>query len=567
MRALRQSGLGQIFFGGIVVSIIAAFVLQSRTGGSANFESECAVQVGKKCVDPKEYFAAYGLVSSIGLNEKAVKQLALQEKVARGLAEREVLLEEANRLGIAASEAAVDEELLEGRTHVSLPVDGAGQLARYLALCYDGPRGCEPGTVGLRALPVKKDGQFDFERYKKVVRVATSRSPNHFKEMQQRELTAERVREVVRSQVHVSEEEAYLALDRLRSEATARVVRVRGEWFERYFSAPKSEDLEKWSKEHEKELTDAVAASSASWTEGCPVVSEIRLEANGDETEDALLARAKQLALTVTDAGSFEKTARAESKAASAHLGGRIGCLNESYGTGGPELLEVAKLLKKPGALSEPVKTVTGVTLLRLAETVTKENKDSLVREFETYKLTSAALGVEAARAFAAEVLALAKSGGSLEKSTEEKLSAWLEKRGATAKDHPALLSDLRPKSEITSSFSAEGNPLPDAAGSVNAAALVFALEKPDAVVEDLVPLTAGFAVLQLKEKDLYSREKFKSDRAAALAQLRAAKAEEVLAKYVARLLEKAGGVTLNPKYVPPSEAEKTAKGEKKSAG
>src|SRR5690606_20764574 len=118
----------------------------------------------------------------------------------------------------------IDEELAAGRTRVSLPVAHAERLALSLAMCVEGPAGCAPGTVGLRALPVHKDGVLDYERYKRMVRLATGRSPNHFKEMQKRELTAERLRELIRSGVRVSEEEAYFAFERARSKATVRTV-------------------------------------------------------------------------------------------------------------------------------------------------------------------------------------------------------------------------------------------------------------------------------------------------------------------------------------------------------
>lgn len=567
MRALRQSGLGQIFFGGIVVSIILAFVLQSRTGGTASIETECAVNVGKRCVDPKEFFAAYGLVSSIGLNEKAVRQLRLQEKVARGLAEREVLLEEAKKLGIGASEEAVDADLVEGRTRVSLPAEGENQLARSLALCVDGPAGCEPSTIGLRALPVKKDGVFDFERYKKLVRVATSRSPNHFKEGQILEHTAERVREAIRSQARISEEEAFLTLARARSEAQIRTVRIEASWFEQHFTSPEATDLEKFAKEHEAELAQATAALKPRWKDGCPVVSEILLTARDGETDEALVQRAEALKATLSSDAAFERAARRESQAPSRVLGGRVGCLvADEYGTGGPELLAEAEKLEKPGAMSAPVKTLRGATLLRLVAKVTPETAEALVRNFETYRLTSAALASASARAFADALLARARSGESLEAATDAAVAEAVKK--SLAENHPAASADDRPKSGVSGSFNRDGNPLPGVVGNESVAELAFTLEKPDQLAERPLPLEGGgFALVQLKERDLYTREKFEGDKAKVLPQLRAQKAEELLAKYVARLLEKAGGVTFNPRFVPPKDAEDKKTSEKKSAG
>jgi hypothetical protein len=564
MRALRQSGLGQIFFGGIVVSIILAFVLQARTGGpSTTLESECAVNVGKTCIDPKDFQAAYGLVSAIGLNEKAVKQLRLSEKIGRGLAEREVLLREATRLGISTSESAVDSELVEGRTRVSLPAEGENQLARSLALCVDGPTGCEPTSIGLRALPVKKDGAFDFERYKKMVRIATSRSPGHFKEMQIQETTAARVRDVVRSQVRVSDEEGFLTLSRIRSEATVRFVRVESTWFEQYFVSPTKEQQEAWSKEHATELADSVKVTKERFTVGCPVVSEILLVKKDDETDEALLGRAKALRSSVQTEGAFEKEARKSSGGSSASLGGRVGCLGEDYGTGSLELLEAAKKLTKPGTVSEPIVTLRGASLLRLNAVVTTENAEQLAREHETYRLTSAALGSEASRLFAVELLDRVSKGETMEAAVDGLVAAKVEK--ALGKDHPAKSHADRPQNTVSSPFNRDGSALADTSGTVNLTEVIFSLEKPDALVDHVVPLRSGFAVVQLKEKDEYTREKWKTEREKILPQLRVQKAEEFLAAYVARLLEKAGGVTYNPRFVPPEETTKEKKTEKKT--
>jgi len=98
--SFRQSGVGQVVIGLVVAMIIGAFVLGGGAMGAAGWSKECAAEVGDHCVDPKEYYAAYGLMSSIGLNEKAAKQLQLRAQIAEGLVERELLLEEAKRLGI-----------------------------------------------------------------------------------------------------------------------------------------------------------------------------------------------------------------------------------------------------------------------------------------------------------------------------------------------------------------------------------------------------------------------------------------------------------------------------------
>ncbi|HSC87300.1 MAG TPA: SurA N-terminal domain-containing protein, partial [Polyangiaceae bacterium] len=445
MRAFRQSGLGQAIFGLIVLTIILGFLVTGRGLNLASFEEDCAVEVGNHCVEPKEFYAAYGLVASIGLNERVAKQMGLKEVVARGLAERELLLAEAKRLGVATGEESVDTELLEGRTHVSLPADGAERLAASLALCVDGPSGgCEPGTLGLRSLPVKKNGEFDIELYKRMVRVATGRSPSQFKEMQQRELSAARVRELVTASVRVSEEEAFLSYARARSTATARVVTVDSNWFERWVTLPTAADIQSWKTSHEAELKASVERSKAAWKVGCPIVQEIVLEAQGEESQTALLDRGKALARL--DEKGFEAAARKSSVVASAHLGGRIGCLDATSNPEAAELLVALQAVDRPGAITAPVTTSRGVTVLRLVDWVKAENVEALASEFHGYELTSAFLGGEAARKFAEDLVAKLGPAADTSAQTEEAVRATLARVAPNEKEHPGLTDPLRPR-------------------------------------------------------------------------------------------------------------------------
>jgi len=556
MRAFRESGIGQLFFGLVVVAIILAFVLSGKGGPDlGSFKEDCAVEVGSHCIEPKEFFAAYGLIASIGLNEKAAKQMGLKELVARGLAERELLIDEATKLGIATSQDAMDAELLEGRTRVSLPAQGAERLAASLALCVDNPGGgCEPGTVGLRALPVKKNGVFDIELYKRMVRVATGRSPSLFKEMQAREFTAERMRALLTSSVRVSEEEAFLSYARARSTATARLVTLKSSWFERFVTRPLAADVDKWRAEHTDELKLAVDQAKTRWKPECPVVEEILLETRGDETREALLARALALKARV-QGPAFDEQARRESMAESAALGGRVGCLDQGYGSGVDELLAGATELKKAGDVSEPIVTARGVTLLRLVARVTPETVEQLAQDYLAYKLTSVSLGQEAARKFGEELITKLGAGGDVATLTDEMTLSSLARGPLGARENPGKDHADKPLSDISRAFSIEQSPVPGAVGD-SPAALVFALDKPGAVVAHPVPLQGGFAVLQLKEKDVASREKFAGDRTRIMAQLRTRKAEEALSQHVAALVEKAGGIQLNEKHVP-SEKDK----------
>lgn len=566
IRALRNSGLGQLFLGGIVVSIILAFILTGASNSPNMGDDECVAEAGKHvCIETKEFDAAFRLLSAIGggsINEAAAKRLRLREQVARGLVEREVLVKQAEQMGLATSEDDVDAELLEGRARVSLPAQGAEQLAMSLAMCVNGPTGCEPGTIGLRAIDVKRDGKFDIETYKRTVRVWTRRSPNQFKEMQTREYTAERLRQLITSQVRVSDEEAFLAFSRVRSKATARTVYAQKDWFERYAVALSPQDVTAYQKANEPAVAAGVTALGDGFKKGCPVVSEIRIDSAQPGSDDALKAQtqAEDLLKQVQAKKNFEDVARRFSQADSAPRAGHVGCLDDSYGAGSAVLLEAAKLLKQPGDLSPVVETIRGFTILRLDDVVTDENRAALMQAHVAYKLAWGHKADEAARNYASRLIELGKTQ-SLEDATLALNRQVLGLKDAEEK-HPALTDAHAPQVVISRPVSLDQDVLTEVLSSEGATQALFSLEKDDALRDTPLLAENGYVVLQLKSKDLLTKEEFAEERPRVIEMLYKRKAEQALAQYVDALIKKAGGLTFNRKMIPPDE-EGTA--EKKS--
>lgn len=554
IRTLRNSGLGQIVLGSIVVAIILAFAFTGAPRSTIDSADECAVEVGKLCVPPKEFHAAFRLLTSIGLNDNAVKSLNLREQVAVGLAEREVLVEEARRLGIGTSEKDIDDELLEGRTRVSLPADGAERLAMSLAMCVNAEGGCAPGTIGLRAITVKQAGTFDLELYKRTVRVVSGRSPAQFKKMQQSEYTAERVRQLIRSQVRVSENEAFLAYSRARSKATARTVEVKSAWFARYVTMPTEEEVTAWAEKNKEAVDAAVKAKADSWKEGCAVVSELRIDSADPTSPERDVKKEKTEALRkrASSNGNFDSLARGESDSDSASLGGRIGCLDENYGADASTLVEAAAALKRNGDVSPVVETLQGFHILKLVDHVTAANKDALLHAYFAYKLASEALSKAAASDFAQELLKRANSGLALAEATEAMLTEKLAGGPFEGAGSLALASDDVPKSDISRAVTIEQEPVSNVEGTESSSEILFALNKEDELAKTPLPTRDGFVVLQLKSKELITREAFKENRADIMARLQKRKAEQALTAHLMELVKRAGGIKMNPKFVPP---------------
>ena len=99
-----------------------------------------------------------------------IKAMNLRKAVLDGIVERTLLVQDAERLGITISEDELDNELVAGRAHVSLPVDRAPLGGRWAS-----------STTRSRMLPVinHETKQFDYKAYDRVVRqFPTAARPN-----------------------------------------------------------------------------------------------------------------------------------------------------------------------------------------------------------------------------------------------------------------------------------------------------------------------------------------------------------------------------------------------------
>src|SRR5206468_2495765 len=152
----------------IVFAIITVFIVEFRATSrmqTGSIKRECAALVGSQCVTPKDFFAEFGLVVPRNLPAKQVKSYGLRRRVAEGLVERELLVAEAERIGLAADEESAKKELRLGRAHVSLPATDELRYGHMLDLVTADEHGIIRDLV--RELPVidAKTQEVDDELY------------------------------------------------------------------------------------------------------------------------------------------------------------------------------------------------------------------------------------------------------------------------------------------------------------------------------------------------------------------------------------------------------------------
>jgi peptidyl-prolyl cis-trans isomerase D len=542
---------------GIVVAIIAVFLLEFRQTSrmkTGSIRRECAATVDRECVTPKDYYAEFGLIVPRGMTAKQIKSYGLRKQVLDGVVERELLVAEAQRLGLAADEEAAKAELRQGRAHVSLPAASALRLGVGLDLVSADEHGL--ARDGVRELPVinSKTQEVDDDLYARVVRSMTNRSPKEFLKMQARELLAARMRDLVKARVRISEGEAFDAFQREKSKAVVRSVRVETEWFTHWAADGSDAAVDKWASDHKAQIDEAWKTAAPKWKADCILASEVvaTFAADTAEADKTLLKDKLDRAKSMVDKGRpFALVARELSEGQTALEGGGLGCLTaEGYGDGGDVLVKAVGALA-PGSVSPIIETKTGYHLVRVDGRLAASDVETVGRRAVARPMAMRASGEEKAKEFAAKLIEAAKGGARLDDTIVKLLPEFAaatmgapkEKKSdakddAKAKDAEpsAALSDPRaPKMEISAPFNTEGEPVSGAYG-VPVARMAFDLAKPDDLHPEPIAVMGGFLVLQLKEKTVATREEFSTGKREIVQRLEIAKRADALTEYVARL-------------------------------
>lgn len=529
---LRRGGFVQFVMAAIVMVIILAFAFDYR-GGGTSLQQECVVRMRGECVPPKDFFSAFRLAVPPQLEPEQVRAQGLRQQVVDGLIERELLLAEARKLGVGVSEEEVDKELALGRVHFSMPA------ARY-TLAMSRRFELEPNDM-VTYIPVKNAEQnFDFKVYKRSVQNFARMSTKDFKDRQQDELVAARMRSLIQAQVRVSENEAFAQYSREGSKAVARIAQVPRDWFLRFAVTVSKEREQQFATANTPMIDAAWETEKAAYVNGCADISEIVIDVGSMSDEDKALAKKKleDAKTKISSAEDFAAFASMLSTNPSGSQGGRLGCVAAS---GEPDAQPVQDAVKalSVNQMSSVLSTESTLRLVRLNALVKEADLVPVGRQIVLSRLTRQAVANELAEQFAKQVLELAKTGTSLEQAITQQIGVTLS-GASTARQKEALHkaaqeTEQRPKMEVSSSFSIGANPLPGALGASPAPQL-FALQKPDEVLPTPIATEQGWAVLQLKEKTAVTREEFAEKKSQLVRELQLRKQADALVSYIKRL-------------------------------
>lgn len=533
LNLFRQRGLTSVVYGAIIVAMVLVFILGfSPIAGKqlGPLSDTCTARVRGYCIEPKAHRAAFRLAfarGAPGMSQATASRFALE-----GLIERELLIGEAERLGLTVSEDEITDSIFHGHIHVSLPSDSQ-QLGRQL--------GFENGRTNAAYLipngyKNKDTKQFDMKVYERTIKQLVNRSPSEFREWQARELLAAKMRDLIKAPVRVADDEAFNRYVEERSTSTVNYVVVRKGWIEKYAIGDDARSVDEWAKTSASKIMVPVR--------------HILIKADKSKTEELEEARKKA-------EGLLERIKKGEDFAAlakefsddpgSKDKGGQYP--GEQVEHFVPEFRQSVEALK-PGELDQKlVQTSFGFHIIKrdpatredivkayqetksddLAKTMAKEINDELKN------------GKSADEAIAA---AIAKFGKYTPKVEKKPAAPTDGDAGAPAAEPPpetftADKDPQRPQLLTTSAFNRGGDPIPAISADATESIVRFAFEgKPNDVAPEPVHTDDGYIIVQVKDRKPATKEEFDKERDTYELTLLTSKQNEALSYYVRRLRE-----------------------------
>ena len=259
LQKFRTRGIANIVYGILIIATVLVFVIQfgPQAGKkSASCTRTCFASVRGYCLDNKVIKAEVSLIARFGaeLQQRGSRAGEYIEHNAGALVrdaivERELLVAEADRLGIGVGKDEFNEQIHSGFARLSLPTDLEVKLA-YGTQMYS------PFVVKLGELFDAK-GEFDIKNYKTKVWHAVELSEADFREEQTREILAAKMKDMIRASVRVGEPEAYALWFADQDTADLEYAVVRESFVRRWALSLNPDDIEKWAKSHQKDIDEA----------------------------------------------------------------------------------------------------------------------------------------------------------------------------------------------------------------------------------------------------------------------------------------------------------------------
>lgn len=583
----RQRGISNVIYGAIIVATIFAFVVTFRpnaTSKTASLNETCVARVRGRCLDPKDFFAAYRVLMP-SKSQALSRRLNLKKVALDGLVERELLDDEAHRLGISVTDKQVTDQLYDGFIRVSVPAEDPRQAQTILQEMYQSYQraGLLTAEVAQQrfvardtAIPVDfrdpKTKAFDMKIYERQVRQLSNRSTAEFRQEQARELLAATVRDVIRDPVRISEAEAWDEYERRFSTATLSYIPVKESWVGRWAVEASQADVDGWVKAHQaefdKEFEDRKKSDTPKPGHVRHILVKLPYGATDDEKATAL-AKLSWAAGRIKAGEPFAEVAREVSDdPGSAAQGGDVGDKTAGFVTP----FRVAADNLTPGKITPgAVETQFGFHLLTRDDPAKAADVETALRRSLGRTLYTRGKATEIGQAIAGRIGASMRSGTSSDDAIKGTIAPYgkplkidmlkvlpapaeatdggVDASAPVGDNHAAPAAPLplksfdasadgdRPQVQTSSAFNRGGDPFPGLSpeGAVKVVGFAFTSKEGD-VLDTPVRTSDAWCVVGLKQHKEATREEFDKDRAAFENQLLSLKRDEALSLYVKHL-------------------------------
>ncbi len=466
----------------IILAIAFVFAVQWGPGSKgcesplSEQEATEAARVNGREVSLRDYNAAYTnelrryseFYRRFGqdLTEAQARQMGLPKRTLDQLVDAELIAQEAERQGIAASD---DEVVRVMQNHPE----------------FKGP-----------------NGHFDKGRYLNAVQNYYRKTPQEYEAGIRRELAIQKLTRVVVDAAQVSDDEVRAQYFRDGDKAKLTHVRFQPTMFAGKVPEPKPAELEEYRKAHEKEIADDYTANAVVYQQPEKVrarhllvkVARDAPQAKKDEARAKIADLKKQLDGGKDFAALAQEASEDEGSKAQ---GGDLGL--QARGSWVPEFSAAAFALQ-PGQVSEPVESQFGLHLIKVEEKKPAESKplEAVAGEIAR-KLWTREKSQALARAEAEKALAAARGG----KKLEELYPAAKEKLQFEARTVPEVATPE--EFSVHADTVPQLPPMPDLLQDV-------AARKDPGLLEKVYASGDGFLVARVDSRTIPSDEAFAKD-------------------------------------------------------
>jgi peptidyl-prolyl cis-trans isomerase D len=582
----RQRGLSNVLYGAIILATILTFVIEFRPSAAtrtASLNESCVARIRGRCIDPKTFAASYRMLLPTRSAQQS-RKLNLKRVALDGLIERELLDDEAQRLGISVTDDEVTDQLFAGFVRVSVPAENPSVAQTILRETYQAyvRAGMVSQDVALAhlsardmAIPVDfrdpKTKTFDIKTYERRVRNLSNRSTSEFREGQARELLAAKMRDVVREPIRVSESELWNDYERRQSTATVEWISVKESWATRWSPAASGANVQQWVKSNQSAFDTALRERSSQDTPKAGhfrhILVKVPEEATSDEKASAL-AKLSWAVERIKKGEPFAEVARTTSDdTTSAAQGGDLGDKTDDFV---PAFKAAANALRPGESTHGAVETQFGYHFITKDDPSNAGVVETELKAVLPQELMAREKGIRVAQAVAKSIADGLRAGADSGKIREDAvapyaLPAKIEllkvlpspegESDAGSVDPPptstvgtasfdASTDPDSPRWATSSPFNKDGDPFPGLPPDATASVIQFAFSgKEGAVMSDPVRTSDGFAAVELKSQKTVTHDDFAKDSASLEEDLVRTKRDEALALYVQRLRRQAKDV------------------------